>query len=204
MALLFSKILEEAALKNKVKYGSKEMKQFLRDKALQATSRNVKPQKIINTKKAAANIQELVMPGRMVCYFYDPKTKDKLPYWDKFPVVFPIEHYSDGFLGLNMHYLPPQYRALLMDKLYSLLNNKRYDATTKLKINYQILSAAAKFKFFKPCLKRYLYSHVKSQIVQIESAEWEYVAFLPLARFQKSTNMKVWRDSVAMLKEGNK
>ena len=42
--------------------------------------------------------------GRMYFYFYDPKTKDTLPYYDKFPLVIPIERYPDGFLGLNLHY----------------------------------------------------------------------------------------------------
>jgi hypothetical protein len=42
--------------------------------------------------------------GRMYFYYYDPKTKDTLPYYDKFPLVIPIERYSDGFLGLNLHF----------------------------------------------------------------------------------------------------
>jgi hypothetical protein len=31
--------------------------------------------------------------GRMYFYYYDPKTKDSLPYYDRFPLVIPIERY---------------------------------------------------------------------------------------------------------------
>src|SRR4051812_30598339 len=57
--------------------------------------------------------------GTMIMYFYDAKLKDVLPYWDQFPLVFPIEIYDDGFLGINLHYLPPMLRAKLMDALYT-------------------------------------------------------------------------------------
>ena len=55
--------------------------------------------------------------GNMYFYFYDPKTKNSLPYYDRFPLVLPIEQYSDGFLGLNLHYIHPKQRILLLDKL---------------------------------------------------------------------------------------
>ena len=39
--------------------------------------------------------------SRLNMFFYDPKLKKKLPYYDTFPLVLPLENYSDGFLGLN-------------------------------------------------------------------------------------------------------
>ena len=45
--------------------------------------------------------------GGMFLFFYNPKLKDKLPYYDRFPLVIPLERYADGFLGINLHYLPP-------------------------------------------------------------------------------------------------
>jgi len=203
MALLFQKVLEQAQRKNNPRFGSDELRDFLRDKALQATSRNIKPQRIINTNKAKSNIVTNILPGKMICYFYDAKHKDTLPYWDKFPVIFPIELYKDGFLGINLHYLPPVFRARLMDKLYDLLNNQKYNETSKLKLSYDILKTASKFSYFKPCIKRYLYSHIKSHMVEIDIKEWETVAFLPLARFQKESQRKVWDDSIDQIRRGN-
>ena len=39
--------------------------------------------------------------GKLNMFFYDPKFKKKLPYYDTFPLVLPLETYSDGFLGIN-------------------------------------------------------------------------------------------------------
>ena len=44
--------------------------------------------------------------GGLYFFYYDPKTKDSLPYYDTFPLVLALERYNDGFLGLNLHYLP--------------------------------------------------------------------------------------------------
>ena len=42
--------------------------------------------------------------GLLNMFFYDPKMKKKLPYYDRFPLILPIETYSNGFLGINFHY----------------------------------------------------------------------------------------------------
>lgn len=137
--------------------------------------------------------------GRMFMYFYDPKTKEQLPYYDRFPLIFVVNVYQDGFLGINLHYLPPMYRAKLMDALYSTINNNRYDATTKLKLSYKLLESTSKLRWFKPCLKRYLYSHVRSNMVEVPVSEWDYCAMLPLERFKKATSLKVQKDSVSSI-----
>ena len=53
--------------------------------------------------------------GKLNMFFYDPKFKKKLPYYDTFPLVLPLETYNDGFLGINMHYLPIPLRVRLLD-----------------------------------------------------------------------------------------
>ena len=67
-----------------------------------------------------------VVPGKMYFFQYYPKYEKTLKYWDAFPLIFPIEKYNNGFLGLNMHYLPHDLRAKLMDALYSITNNKNF------------------------------------------------------------------------------
>jgi len=134
-------------------------------------------------------------PGNLYLFNYNPKMKKELPYYDTFPLVFPIKPAPKGFLGLNMHYLPYELRAKLMDQLYSLTTDKNYDANTKLKISYDILNATTRFKEFKPTVKRYLSSFVKSRPLQINSNEWDIALFLPIERFQKATKEQVWRDS---------
>ena len=129
-------------------------------------------------------------------YWYDPKLKLTLPYYDKFPLIFPIEMYDDGFLGINLHYLPPMFRARLMDALYSTLNNNKLNEKSKLLISYKILKGASRYKYFKPCIKRYLTTHLRSRFFLVEPPKWDVVLMLPLARFQKATKDRVWEESM--------
>ena len=133
--------------------------------------------------------------GKMYLFNYDPKLKEKLPYYDTYPLVFPIEYYGDSFLGINLHYLPPMMRAKLMNALERTLNNNKYNKTTKLVISYQILNGAARYKYFKPCVKKYLFSHIRSPFLYIAPDEWNIVAVLPTDRFVGASRSKVHRDS---------
>jgi hypothetical protein len=133
--------------------------------------------------------------GRMYFYFYDPKTKDKLPYYDKFPLVIPIERYSDGFLGLNLHYIHPKQRIILLDKLSEIATDNNFDANTRLRISYDYLSRASRMFEAKPCIKRYLFSHVQSRFLEITADEWDIAALLPVESFMKADKSKVFADS---------
>ena len=134
-------------------------------------------------------------PGRMYTFFYDPKTKRDLPYYDRFPLIFKIDNFSGGFLGINMHYLPPVLRARLMDALYPLATNRKYDETTRLRLTYEILNGASKYRFFKPTVKKYLNSHVRSRFILINANQWDMALFLPTERFVKKNKNFVWRES---------
>ena len=94
--------------------------------------------------------------GKLYFFFYNPKLKDSLPYYDRFPLVLPIEHYQDGFLGLNLHYIHPKQRIILLDKLSNTLSNRNYDENTRMRITYEYLKAASNIFEATPCIKRYL------------------------------------------------
>ena len=70
----------------------------------------------INREAAIRKISRVVK-GKLFCFYYDPKGKADLPYYDRFPLVLVLEKYNDGFLGLNLHYLPIKYRVAFLDKL---------------------------------------------------------------------------------------
>jgi len=133
--------------------------------------------------------------GKMYFYFYDPKTKDTLPYYDRFPLVIPIEKYKDGFLGLNLHYIHPKYRITLLDKLSEVASNRKYNEQTKLRISYRYLRASSKIFEATPCIKRYLYSHVESRFLEIDADEWDIAALLPMESFVGATTSKVYAES---------
>lgn len=133
--------------------------------------------------------------GKMYFYFYNPKTADKLEYYDTFPLVIPIEMYPDGFLGLNLHYIHPKYRITLLDKLSETASNSNYDEKTKLRISYDYLKRASNTFEATPCIKRYLFSHVESRFLEISADEWDIAALLPVESFVKKSQVQVWADS---------
>jgi len=133
--------------------------------------------------------------GRMFMYVYDPKHKKTLPYYDKFPLIFLVDKTEDGFFGLNLHYLPPRERAIFFDKLTEYTNNNKYNKVTRLKLKYEFLKSSSSLRYFAPCFKRYLTSHIKSRIVEVPSMHWETVLFLPSQQFTKANEGKIWKDS---------
>jgi hypothetical protein len=133
--------------------------------------------------------------GKMYFYFYDPKTKDTLPYYDRFPLVIPIESYPDGFLGLNLHYIHPKQRLILLDKLSETATNDKFDSKTKLRVSYTYLIGASRAFEATPCIKRYLYSHIQSRFLEISADEWDIAAMLPVETFVGATTSKVYADS---------
>ena len=135
------------------------------------------------------------MIGRMYFYFYDPKTKDSMPYYDRFPLVIPIERYNDGFLGLNLHYIHPKHRLILLDKLSDTLTNDKYDETSRLRVSYPFLSSASKIFEATPCIKRYLFSHIESRFLEITANEWDIAAMLPMESFVGAKTSRVYSDS---------
>lgn len=129
--------------------------------------------------------------GEMYMFTYDPKYKETLPFYDMYPLVFPLEFYGNGFLGLNLHYLPPVARAQLMDSLKKIANNDKYNETTKLNISYDVLSRYSKqFSGFQSCIKRYLYAHVRSPFHQVSASDWDKAVMLPLQRWKVNKNKK--------------
>lgn len=129
--------------------------------------------------------------GSMYLFVYDPKYKNILPYYDMYPLVIPIEFYTNGFLGINLHYLPPVARASLMDSLKKLSNDNKYNDKTKLNISYEILSRyASQFSGVENCIKRYLFAHVRSPFHKVSPEEWDKTIMLPLQRWQINSNKK--------------
>ena len=134
--------------------------------------------------------------GLLNMFVYDPKLKDKLPYYDTFPLVLPIEKYSNGFLGINMHYLSMPMRMRLLDRLVDYSNNDKFDKSTKLNVDYSNLK---KIDLIKPCLKRYLAGNVKTQFRKVEADEFIVATLLPVQRFKKQSDSHEFATSRGMV-----
>ena len=143
--------------------------------------------------------QKFLMGG-LYYFYYDPKTKNDLPYYDKFPLVMPLKRESDGFIGLNLHYLPIKYRINFMRKLLPLAIYNDEDEIKRIRITYPILDSSNRYKEFRPCIKKYLYGHVKSRILAVEPQEWDIALYLPIQQFRKQPVATVWQESVEQIR----
>tara|TARA_Y100000748_G_scaffold294973_1_gene286227 strand:- start:390 stop:947 length:558 start_codon:yes stop_codon:yes gene_type:complete len=134
--------------------------------------------------------------GILNMFVYSPKLKDKLPYYDTFPLVLPIERYKDGFLGINLHYLSIPMRIRLLDRLTDFANNDKFDKSTELLADYSRLK---NIDLIKPCLKRYLAGYVKSKFRKVEADEFIVATLLPVQRFKKQSDNYVFGKSRGMV-----
>jgi hypothetical protein len=139
--------------------------------------------------------------GGLYYFYYDPKGKNDLPYYDRFPLVLVLEIYKDGFLGLNLHYLPIRQRIGLLDNLMEYADLDKNKDILRMRVTYDILNASKRFKEFKPCLKKYLFGHVQSKILAVQPNEWDIAAFLPIQQFRKATTSEVWQDSLEEIRK---
>lgn len=165
----------------------------------QAQQINTNPSTLLSNKGGTTFTTKIQL-GQMYLFNYDPKFKQSLPYYDRFPLIFPFQRAPEGFLGINMHYLPHSYRAMLMDGLWDLASNDKMDETTRIQLSYEILSSASKYKYFKPCVKHYLNAHIRSRFLVVNAQQWDIALFLPLERFAKASTQQVFTDSIRKIK----
>lgn len=166
---------------------------WFQQQALLLSKRGITPNKILKNDPGAA--KATIIPGNMYLFAYDAKNKETLPYWDKFPLVFPFKAVQGGFYGLNLHYLPYRLRAILMDRLLQFKNNSKFDESTRLKYSWNLIGSSSKFSMVKPCVKHYLMAHVRSPFVKINSEDWTTALMLPVERFVGATSSEVWKES---------
>ena len=157
------------------KYTDKEVSDWMMGKARSAAGYR---RNIVEREDRA---QAFTSIGRMYFFWYDPKHKKTLPIYDRFPLVFPIERYQDGFLGLNLHYLTQGERRALLMKLYSYRTSQQLTPRTKLQLSYDLIQSTRKLSTLaRPCIKRYLYTHVRSRFIEVIAEEWDRAIELPV------------------------
>ena len=182
-----------------LKTAVKKSRAWFEQQVLIMTRQQLTPQRVLN-----GNPEQLVtriMPGHLYMFVYDPKTKAELPYYDRFPLVFPFRKTPDGFIGLNMHYLPYPLRITLLDNLLTYASNQRFDETTRLKYSWALIDGMSKYAAAKPCVKQYLVGHVRTQFRQVESSNWATAMLLPVERFVGASKQEIWADSRRIIRK---
>ena len=187
--------LELQAFRAGITPRTKESREWFRKKI--KNLRSINREALMKEDPLKQTGQEIV--GSMYMFFYDPKHKDTLAYYDTFPLVVVVGPAEGGFYGLNLHYLPPILRAKMLDALMDITTNTKFNSSTRFKMSYELLVKTSKLKYFKPCFKHYLNEHVQSKFAMVPAPEWEIATFLPTAQFKKANSKKVYFDSKKMI-----
>lgn len=154
---------------------------------------NVPEQQVL--KSSIGEFVTSIQIGSMYLFRYDPKTADTLPYYDTFPLVVPFRKTSDGFYGLNFHYLPYLIRLRLLDRMMKLINTKGITETTRMRLNWNLLTNVSQYPGATACVKRYLYYHINSRVMQIYPNDWRKTVMLPIDNFEKKSRNDVFVDT---------
>ena len=177
---------------------SRKSRQWFDQQLLLIKRQQLTPNKAFRSGSVEATSR--VVPGHLYMFYYDAKNKDTLPYWDQFPLVFPFAKTKDGFLGLNMHYLPYQLRVVLLSRLMHFASNTTMNENTKLKMSWQLISGVAKYKPAAPCVKHYLNDHVASTFKRVHANDWATAMLLPVESFVGANKLTVWQESKRKIK----
>lgn len=136
-----------------------------------------------------------IQTGNMYLFAYSPKYKEVLPYYDTFPLVLPFRRVNEGFLGINLHYLPYLARFKILESLVDYATDDRYDEKTKLNISWRLLESSSQLEPMRACVKHYLYSNVSTRFIKINYPDWVIASQLPVENFQKKSKEEVWRET---------
>jgi hypothetical protein len=180
-----------------LKTAAKKSRAWYTQQVLLLSKQGITPQRLM--REDNSSLKARIIPGNLYMYVYDPKTKADLPYYDRFPLVFPYATAPGGFMGLNMHYLPYPLRIRLLDRLMQFKNNDKMDGTTRLKYSWSLIANVSKFSMAQPCVKHYLLPHVKTAFKKVDVNDWATAMLLPVERFVKAPKEKVWKDSQASI-----
>lgn len=136
--------------------------------------------------------------GKMYTFHYDAKTKESLPYWDKFPLIIYLGSWKtkDGrtvLSGLNLHYIPPKARQEFLEELLPHASTTNINSNTKLKINWSMVKS---MRGSDVMIKSYLPTQLKSSMMEIKPTDWAHAIFLPTMQFvsggKRYSSKKVW------------
>lgn len=164
------------------KYSDDELAEWFRTKA--ATAAGAPARRMMFNADERGTDRGVV--GNLYFYSYHAKGDGVLPLWDKYPMVLILEMKNDGFLGLNLHYLPKGQRATLLYVFnkYKEKYQLQRGVTSGGQTNWDNLIDYAGTKQLqhlpKKALKRYLFKQVRSKLIEIYPEEYDRAIQLPV------------------------
>ena len=103
--------------------------------------------------------------------------------YDRFPLVLPLETIPGGFMGMNFHYIRPVQRISLLNNLQRYASGGM-KSTTRIDATYDGIKNVS---IAKNTIKKYLYSHVRSNFLRVDFDEAALAVMLPVQQFKKGS-----------------
>jgi hypothetical protein len=134
-----------------------------------------------------------LMPGKIYTFGYDAKGKKTLPYWDKFPLILVLDVFPGGFIGLNFHYIKPIERERFLKKIMKFSTQKGDPETFTKKARFNADWSSVKgIDNADKMIHKYLFSQVRTTLLESPPNEWENVIYLPYQKFVGASAKSVW------------
>lgn len=142
--------------------------------------------------------------GTMWTFAYNPETRNELEYWDRFPLVIMLISEKDdptSFLGMNLHYLYPRYRRLVLMSLLGYMNGDLTNNESRIML--MNLNKLKKFpnRYGRVCIRRYKYKNILGKMLRIPPEHWMKAIYLPTYQFFGASPNKVWNRIYRMMKK---
>jgi hypothetical protein len=164
---------------------------------------------LLKNKANVCSKKYMTLPGRMFTFLYHPKTKKELEYYDITPLIITLPREkteeTDNVLGINLHYLEPDIRAELLERMLR-MSQKRLGEKTPPKgvgyfrMDYNILKTI-RYVFGMPCIRSYDTNRIIGRPVIVPSNQWGNAVALPYQNFVKAKSRKVWVESRLLIRE---
>ena len=147
-----------------------------------------------------------IFNGRMISFWYQPPNTTTLQSYDRYPLVLVIKRRSNGFTGINFHYLGIRERAELLTYMRDRLAWEHDPKKTRLQRTYQMLLSKKRYKYFRPALKSYYKTNIKSRYIHIMEKNWDKALLLPIESFEGNVPItRIWRESKRIaIRESNR
>jgi len=140
-------------------------------------------------------VEEVTAPevGKIYWFYYELDNWKKYPFWDSMPLVIVTDVTSTTFTGINIHYLPNQFRIpLFLTLLEQKSNSKTLDKQSKILVRPHELSALPNFKMLTHQYKK---ANIGSGPYEVCGTSWGSAVALPLADF-KISNSKATKNII--------
>lgn len=151
-------------------------------------------------KEGKLSVPSRIFDGQMLFFKYKPISESFISrdtYYDMYPMVLVCGVTKEGFEGVNLHYLHPQYRIFLFEQIMKRIPVLRSGTEwrNRLNIDYDKLNAHRSMKFFKVCYRKYLWKGMKRRPAILPYEMWEQLMAAETSRFVGAKPVTVYRES---------